>query len=54
MESFSVGKEAVRALIAAIVAYFVGRLLAATGAGKWLTAGGSGAVGGIAAIAMAA
>lgn len=54
MESFNFGKEAIRTVIAAVIAYFVSRLLKAAGAGKWLTAGGSGAVGSIAAIAVVA
>ena len=54
MESFNLGKEAARTLIAAVIAYLVSRLLGAAGVGKWLAAGGSGAVGGIAAIAVVA
>jgi hypothetical protein len=54
LDSFSFGKEAIRTVIAAVVAYFVSRFLRAAGVGKWLTAGGSGAVGSIAAIAVVA
>jgi hypothetical protein len=47
-------KELGRAVIAAIVALVVGLILKAMGAGKWLVAGASGAVGGIAAVAVVA
>jgi hypothetical protein len=49
-----VPKELGRAVIAAIVALIVGLILKAMGAGKWLVAGASGAVGGIAAVAVVA
>jgi hypothetical protein len=47
-------KELGRAAIAAIAAFFAALLLKALGAGKWLTAAGSGAIGGMAAIAVIA
>lgn len=47
-------KEAARAGIAAVAAFFAALVLRALGAGKWVVAGASGAVGGIAAIAVIA
>jgi hypothetical protein len=52
MDSLDPGKEFARAAIAAIVALLVGLWLKATGAGKWLTAAASGAVGALAAAAI--
>jgi uncharacterized membrane protein YjjP (DUF1212 family) len=45
-------KELGRAIVAAVVALLAGLLLKALGAGKWLTAAGSGAIGGVVAIAL--
>jgi hypothetical protein len=47
-------KELGRAVVAAIVTLIVGLILKAMGAGKWFVAGASGAVGGIAAVAVVA
>lgn len=54
MDNINVPKELGRAVVAAIVALLVGLLLKAAGAGKWIAAAGSGAVGGIAAVAFVA
>jgi len=54
MENIDFGKELGRAAIAAVVAFFVALMLKALGAGKWLVAAGSGAVGGLAAVAVVA
>jgi hypothetical protein len=43
-----------RAAVATIVAFLVGLILKAAGAGKWVVAAGSGAVGGVAAVAVIA
>jgi hypothetical protein len=51
MGSFDAGKELGRAVIAAIVALVVATFLKALGAGRWVVAVGSGAVGGLAAAA---
>ena len=54
MSNINIPKELGRAAIAAIVAFFAALLLKALGAGKWLAAAGSGAIGGVAAIAAIA
>ncbi len=54
MDNINIPKELGRAAVAAVVALFVGLLLKAMGAGKWLAAAGSGAVGGVVAIAVIA
>lgn len=54
MDKIDFPKELGRAALAAIVAFFAALLLKALGAGKWLAAAGSGAAGGIVAIAMIA
>lgn len=54
MENINVPKELGRAAIAAVVAFFAALLLKALGAGKWLAAAGSGAAGGVIAIAALA
>jgi uncharacterized membrane protein YjjP (DUF1212 family) len=52
VNNINIPKEFGRAAIAAVVAFFAALLLKALGAGKWLTASASGAVGGIAAVAI--
>jgi len=52
MNQFDWAKEGGRAGVAAIVAFLVGLLMKALGAGKWVVAGVSGAVGGMAAVAV--
>jgi hypothetical protein len=47
-------RELTKAGIASAVAFFVGLILKALGAGKWVIAAGSGAVGGVVAVAMIA
>jgi hypothetical protein len=54
MDDINIPKELGRAAIAAVVAFFIGLLLKAMCAGKWLAAAGSGAIGGMAAIAILA
>jgi hypothetical protein len=54
MDNINVPKELGRAAIAAVVAFFAALILKALGVGKWLAAAGSGAVGGIAAVAVLA
>jgi uncharacterized membrane protein YjjP (DUF1212 family) len=54
MDKIDFSTEAWRALIAAIVAFFAAAALKALGAGKWAVAAGSGAVGGLAAVAAIA
>jgi hypothetical protein len=54
MDNINIPKELGRAVIAAIIAFFAALLLKTLGAGKWLTAAGSGAIGDIAAIAIVA
>jgi hypothetical protein len=54
MNNINITKELGRAAIAAIVVFFAALLLKALGAGKWLTAAGSGAIGGVFAIAAIA
>ena len=54
MENINFGKEMSRAALAAVVAFFVALILKAFGAGKWLVAAGSGAAGGLAAVAVVA
>lgn len=54
MDNVNLGEELLRAAVAAIVAFIVGLLLKTMGAGKWLTAAGGGATGGIAALAVIA
>ncbi len=52
MDNINIPKELGRAAIAAVVACIAALILKAMGAGKWLAAAGSGAVGGVAAIAV--
>jgi hypothetical protein len=54
VDNIDAGKELGRAVIAGIVAFFMALVLKALNAGKWVTAAGSGAVGGMAAIAIVA
>jgi len=54
VDDLNITKELSRAAIAAVVAFFIGLLQKAMGAGKWLAAAGSGAVGGVTAIAVIA
>jgi hypothetical protein len=54
MNNIDGGKELGRAVIAGIVAFFVAIVLKALNAGKWMTAAGSGAVGGMVAVAIVA
>jgi len=54
MNNIDWGKEASRAGVAAVVALLAGMVLKALGAGKWVVAGGAGAVGGIVAAAAIA
>jgi hypothetical protein len=54
MDSINFPKELGRAAIAVVAAFLVGLLLKAAGAGKWLAAAGSGAVGGVVAVAAIA
>jgi len=54
MGNLDPGKELARAVLAAIVALIVMVILQARGAGRWVAAAGSGAVGGLAAAAVIA
>lgn len=54
MDNVNLGKEISRAAVAAVAAFIVGLILKGMGAGKWIVAGGSGAVGGLAAFAVVA
>lgn len=54
MENINWRKEIAFAGAAAIVAFIVAAILRGYGAGKWLTAGASGAIGGLAAAAVVA
>lgn len=54
MENINWRKEIAFAGAAAIVAFLVAAILRSNGAGKWLTAGASGAIGGLAAAAVIA
>lgn len=54
MDNVNILKELGRTAVAAVIAFFIGLLLKAMGAGKWITAAGSGALGGMAAIAVIA
>jgi hypothetical protein len=54
MDNINVPKELGRAAVAAFVAFLVALFLKALGAGKWLAAAGSRAVGGVVAIAALA
>jgi hypothetical protein len=54
MKDIDWGKEGSRAGVASVVALFVGLLLKALGAGKWVVAGGAGAIGGMVAVAAVA
>ena len=54
MENINWRKEIAFAGAAAIVAFFVAAILRSNGAGKWITAGVSGAIGGLAAAAVIA
>jgi hypothetical protein len=52
MEGINFSKELDWAAVAALVAFFVGLILRARGAGEWLVADTSGAIGGLAAETM--
>lgn len=52
MENINWRKEVAFAGVATIVAFIVAATLRSNGAGRWLTAGASGAVGGLAAAAV--
>ena len=52
MENINWRKEIALAGVAAVVAFIVAALLRGKGAGKWLTAGASGAAGGLVAAAV--
>jgi hypothetical protein len=54
MENVDIPKELGRAAIASVVALFMTVFLQALGAGRWLAAAGSGAIGGVVAIAVIA
>jgi membrane associated rhomboid family serine protease len=54
VENVNWRKEIAFAAAAAIVAFLVSAILRTNGAGKWLTAGASGAIGGLAAAAVIA
>jgi hypothetical protein len=54
MNNIDIPKELGRAAIAAVIAFFTALLLKAFGAGKWLTAAASGAVGSVVAVAAIA
>jgi hypothetical protein len=54
MENINWRKEIAFAGAAAIVAFMVAAILRRNGAGKWLTASASGAIGGLAAAAVIA
>jgi hypothetical protein len=54
MENINWRNEIVFAGVAAIVAFMVAAILRSNGAGKWLTASASGAIGGLAATAVIA
>lgn len=47
-------EELGRAAVASVVAFVAALVLKAFGAGKWIVAAGSGAVGGVAAVALVA
>jgi len=53
MGNLDPGKELARAVVAAIVALIAMLFLKARGAGRWVAAAGSGAVGGLAAAVIA-
>ena len=52
MKPIDIRRELAIAAVASLVAFFVGLILKALGAGKWLVAAGSGATGGLAAVAI--
>jgi hypothetical protein len=52
LENIDFRKELGRAAIAAVVAFVAGLILRALGAEKWFIAAGSGAAGGLAAVAV--
>lgn len=52
MKPIDIRKELARTAVASLVAFFVGLILKAFGAGKWLVAAGSGAAGSLAAVAV--
>lgn len=54
MNNSNFPKELGRALVAWVIALLVGVILKALGAGKWLAAAGSGAIGGVVAVAVIA
>ena len=54
MSEFEFGKELSRGVIGALLALLAAEILRSAGAGKWLAAGGSGALGSIAALALIA
>jgi hypothetical protein len=51
VDDIDMGKEFARAAVAAVVAFIAGLILKAMGFGKWVVAGGSGAAGGLVAVA---
>ena len=52
MDNVNIPKELGKAAVASVIAFFVALILKGLGAGKWLVAAGSGAAGGV--VAMAA
>jgi hypothetical protein len=54
MDNINLRKEIAFAGVAAIVAFIIAAILRSNGAGKWLTASVSGAVGGLAATVVVA
>jgi hypothetical protein len=54
MDNINLRKEIAFAGVSAIVAFIVAAILRSNGAGKWLTAGAGGAIGGLAAAAVIA
>ena len=54
MDNINWRKEIAFACVAAVVAFMIAAILRSNGAGKWLTASASGAIGGLAAAAVIA
>lgn len=52
MDPIDIRKELGKAAVASLVAFFVALILKGLGAGKWLVAAGSGAAGGVIAVAV--
>jgi hypothetical protein len=52
MDRVNVREELGKAAVASVVAFFVALVLRGLGAGKWLIAAGSGAAGGVVALAV--